>query len=93
MDSYQGDEKLSASEPAADQTKKALHPCPQCSREMESGYLLTPTFFLRSVRWSTHWVMDPIQLKGEKIVPTDWWGSIKIAGYRCKDCRLLVLTY
>ena len=60
---------------------------------MESGYLLTPSTYFRSVRWSTEWAMDLMELKGEKLVPADMTGSIKIAGFRCKDCRLLILTY
>ena len=77
----------------ASQTKKALPPCPQCSTEMEAGFLLTPSAYFRSVRWSANWAVDPMELKGERIVPMNLWGSIKIAGYRCRNCRLLMLTY
>jgi hypothetical protein len=84
---------LISSNAVDDQAKKTSNPCPRCSREMESGYLLTPSAYFRSVRWATEWAIDFMELKGETIVPADLTGSIKIAGYRCKECKLLILSY
>lgn len=67
--------------------------CPNCSKEMESGYMFTPNAAFRSVRWSTEWARDMSQTKGEEIAPPVLGGSIKISGFRCNECKLLVLSY
>ena len=74
--------------------EKPINPCPRCCKEMEPGFLLTPHAIFRSVRWSPHYMVDPHHIEGEKLASwTDDAGSIKFAGFRCKECRLLVLRY
>lgn len=61
---------------------------------MEPGFLNTPHGFIRIARWAPLYLSDPWQVEGEKLAR--WWdaaGSIKFAGFRCKECRLLILNY
>ncbi len=71
----------------------AINRCPRCRKEMERGYVYTPSTAFRTVRWSTERKMDMMEFKGETIIPTDNWGSIKIAGFRCPECRIVVFEY
>ena len=67
--------------------------CPKCLKEMERGYVYTPSTGFRTVRWSTEHSMDMMEFKGETIIPTDNWGSIKIPALRCPECRIVVFSY
>jgi hypothetical protein len=69
--------------------------CPKCSGPMERGIMLAPHGgLLGGVRWDTADGIDLWGLKGEVLVSTDLMAnSIRIPGFRCPTCRVLVLTY
>ena len=61
---------------------------------MEAGFVLTvPARIGGGVRWSSEPALNLTEFSGELIVPQCYFGGVNIAGYRCRNCRLLVLTY
>jgi hypothetical protein len=81
---------------------EAVHPqesfeprCPKCSGPMERGLILAPNAgMLGGIRWDTVDGIDFWGLKGEVLVPSPVVGSsIRIPGFRCQSCGVLVLTY
>src|SRR5512136_756045 len=69
--------------------------CPICSGPMQPGIMLTPNGGLLSgVRWDAVDGIDVWGLKGEVLVSSGVMAtSIRIPGFRCPTCRVLVLTY
>jgi len=69
--------------------------CPRCSGPMERGFILAPNAgMMGGVRWDTVDGIDFWGLKGEVLVPGPVLGSsIRITGFRCQTCRVLVLVY
>jgi hypothetical protein len=62
---------------------------------MESGIMLAPNAGMFSgVRWDTKEGTDFWGMKGVVLVPSAALSSsIRIRGFRCPTCRVLVLTY
>jgi len=69
--------------------------CPKCSSPMQRGIMLAPNGGLWSgVRWDRVDGIDVWGLKGEVLVSSiPMANSIRIPGFRCPTCRVLVLTY
>jgi len=69
--------------------------CPKCSGPMQRGVMLAPNGGLLSgVRWDAVDGIDVWGLKGEVLASSTLMAnSIRIPGFRCPTCRVLVLTY
>src|SRR5512136_1110164 len=69
--------------------------CPKCSGPMQRGIMLAPNGgVLSGVRWDAVDGIDVWGLKGEVLVSSQLMAnSIRIPGFRCPTCRVLVLTY
>ena len=69
--------------------------CPKCSGPMQPGIMLVPNGGLLSgVRWDVVDGIDVWGTKGEMLVPSDIMQvSIRVPGFRCPTCRVLVLPY
>lgn len=63
--------------------------CPICGKEMEPGLLITESF-IGGARWAGGHDGKPDR---EKLVKPDLLGNVRLLGYRCHDCRQLVLKY
>lgn len=64
--------------------------CPSCGNNMKSGFLIA-----ESLVGGAKWVHKRTKLSigGEKIMPTDAFGNVYIAGFRCTGCRYLSFRY
>jgi hypothetical protein len=63
--------------------------CPSCGRKMESGILRTESF-LGGAKWLG------LPHDGNRkltIADPDWMGYVKISGFRCDNCRQMILNY
>jgi len=69
--------------------------CPKCLGPMQPGIMLVPNGGLLSgVRWDAVDGIDVWGLKGEVLVSSGvMQTSIRVPGFRCPTCRVLVLTY
>lgn len=64
--------------------------CPNCSKQMAPGFLGSEGFASGS-----KWYLERTRLGfgGEEIAPTSGFGMAYIPGFRCRECRTLVLQY
>ncbi len=63
--------------------------CPICGDEMEPGMMRTDSLF-----GSAKWIGTPYsRVSKHTIMNPDWLGYIQMAGFRCVNCRQLVLRY
>ena len=69
--------------------------CPKCSGPMQRGIMLAPSGgLLGGVRWDEVDGIDVWGLKGEVLASGGLMAnSVRIPGFRCPTCRVLVLTY
>ncbi|HEY3421087.1 MAG TPA: PF20097 family protein [Methanomassiliicoccales archaeon] len=63
--------------------------CPICGKEMEPGMMRTDSFL-----GGAKWLGQPYNRSNKHTLASpDWLGYIKMYGFRCADCRQLVLNY
>lgn len=64
--------------------------CPNCSKAMSPGFLGSESFI-----GGSKWFLERTRLAfgGEEVAKPNTFGMVYIAGFRCRDCRYLVLQY
>lgn len=69
--------------------------CPKCQGPMKPGIILVPNKgFLTGVRWDTVDGVDWWGSKGEMLIPGDiLLASIRVPGFRCATCKMVVFPY
>jgi hypothetical protein len=63
--------------------------CPHCGKEMEQGTLRSESF-IDGAKWLP---LAEGRRGKQAIAGTDLLGYVKISGFRCAECRTLVLDY
>ncbi|MCJ7516432.1 MAG: PF20097 family protein [Methanomassiliicoccales archaeon] len=72
--------------------------CPKCGKEMEPGYVSGWTYSgfslwqAKALGFGVDWYTKDNK-ETERLRKASWGGEVKIDGFRCKDCRTLVLQY
>lgn len=64
--------------------------CPKCSKPMAPGFLGSESVF-----GGSKWFLERTRLAfgGEEVATPNSFGMVYIPGYRCRDCRTMVLDY
>ena len=64
--------------------------CPNCAKPMAPGFLGSESFV-----GGSKWFLERTRLAfgGEEIAKPNTFGMVYIAGFRCRDCRYLMLQY
>jgi Domain of unknown function (DUF6487) len=64
--------------------------CPQCSKPMTPGFLGSESFV-----GGSKWFLERTRMAfgGEEIAKPNTFGMVYIPGFRCRDCRTMVLQY
>jgi len=77
--------------------------CPKCGKEMKHGYLSSgfitdaishnPLYGVTRAYWGDEKKPAP-SISDEVISKAEWlYGSFHIEGFRCEDCRTIMLKY
>ena len=64
--------------------------CPNCDAAMDSGYLVAESL-LGGAKWTRR--KTRLAAGGEALTAPDAWGNVYLGGFRCGECRTLVLAY
>ena len=75
---------------AAGNSVGAIAPCPRCEQPMDPGVLGAESL-VGGAKWMRG--RSRLSLGGEGLVSPDAWGNVYFDGYRCRQCRLLILGY
>jgi len=59
--------------------------CPRCHQAVEPGFALTNT--------AMRWQKNPDEIIETQLTVIPWWSRNNLPGFRCPDCKLLVLDY
>lgn len=64
--------------------------CPKCGKAMAPGYLGS-----ESLVEGSKWFMERTRLAfgGEEVAKPNSFGMVYMEGYRCRECKVLELTY
>lgn len=64
--------------------------CPHCQKPMSPGYLGS-----ESIIHGSKWFLERTRLAfgGEELAKPDSFGMVYLTGFRCKECRSLILQY
>ncbi len=64
--------------------------CPKCAKEMESGFVRAESF-IGGVKWMKEKSNRSLGLEG--IAKPDSLGFCFMQGYRCPECRYVIIQY
>jgi hypothetical protein len=64
--------------------------CPKCGKEMEHGFVRSESF-IGGVKWMAEKSSKSLGLEG--LAKPDALGFCFMEGFRCRDCRSIVIQY
>lgn len=64
--------------------------CPRCQKPMVPGFLGSESFI-----GGSKWYLERTRLAlgGDELAKPDTWGMVYLAGHRCTDCRVVLVSY
>lgn len=64
--------------------------CPNCAKPMAAGFLGSESFVSGS-----KWFLERTRLAfgGEELMKPNSFGMVYLPGFRCRECRTLLLNY